>query len=62
METKRLLAVHEAGHILLAHLFPRFDWHAFSQLLPGGKVIFLAVNMSNSTTVQLTVLNWRGIF
>ncbi|CAA6669840.1 unnamed protein product [Spirodela intermedia] len=38
METKRLLAVHEAGHILLAHLFPRYDWHAFSQLLPGGKV------------------------
>nr|QKY65103.1 FTSH protease 12 [Passiflora contracta] len=36
-EKKRLLAVHEAGHILLAHLFPRFDWHAFSQLLPGGK-------------------------
>lgn len=22
----------------MAHLFPRFDWHAFSQLLPGGKV------------------------
>lgn len=38
MEKKRLLAVHEAGHIVLAHLFPRFDWHAFSQLLPGGKV------------------------
>lgn len=38
METKRMLAVHEAGHILLAHLFPRYDWHAFSQLLPGGKV------------------------
>ncbi|KAJ0982359.1 hypothetical protein J5N97_010614 [Dioscorea zingiberensis] len=38
IETKRLLAVHEAGHILLAHLFPRFDWHAFSQLLPGGKL------------------------
>lgn len=25
---------------MLAHLFPRFDWHAFSQLLPGGKVCF----------------------
>lgn len=37
-EKKKLLAVHEAGHILLAHLFPQFDWHAFSQLLPGGKV------------------------
>ncbi|KAI3886935.1 hypothetical protein MKW92_040259 [Papaver armeniacum] len=36
LEKKKLLAVHEAGHILLAHLFPRFDWHAFSQLLPGG--------------------------
>lgn len=36
-ETKRLLAIHEAGHIVLAHLFPRFDWHAFSQLLPGGE-------------------------
>ncbi|KAI4323236.1 hypothetical protein L6164_022858 [Bauhinia variegata] len=36
-EKKRLLAVHEAGHVVLAHLFPRFDWHAFSQLLPGGK-------------------------
>ena len=41
VETKRLLAVHEAGHILLAHLFTRFDWHAFSQLLPGGKVHIL---------------------
>lgn len=36
-ETKRLLAVHEAGHILLSHLFPCFDWHAFTHLLPGGK-------------------------
>ncbi|PKA62832.1 ATP-dependent zinc metalloprotease FTSH 12, chloroplastic [Apostasia shenzhenica] len=43
METKRLLAVHEAGHILLAHLFPRFDWHAFSQLLPGGKETAISV-------------------
>ncbi|ONK74835.1 uncharacterized protein A4U43_C03F10620 [Asparagus officinalis] len=43
METKRLLAVHEAGHILLAHLFPRFDWHAFSQLLPGGKETAMSV-------------------
>lgn len=43
LEKKRLLAVHEAGHILLAHLFPRFDWHAFSQLLPGGKETALSV-------------------
>lgn len=44
-EKKRLLAVHEAGHILLAHLFPQFDWHAFSQLLPGGKVDILFVEL-----------------
>lgn len=37
VETKRLLAVHEAGHIVLAHLFPRYDWHALTHLLPGGK-------------------------
>ncbi|XP_042461224.1 ATP-dependent zinc metalloprotease FTSH 12, chloroplastic-like isoform X2 [Zingiber officinale] len=43
VETRRLLAVHEAGHILLAHLFPRFDWHAFSQLLPGGEETALSV-------------------
>ncbi|KAM0951718.1 putative peptidase M41, AAA+ ATPase domain, ATPase, AAA-type, core, AAA ATPase, AAA+ lid [Dioscorea sansibarensis] len=43
VETKRLLAVHEAGHILLAHLFTRFDWHAFSQLLPGGKETAVSV-------------------
>ncbi|KAM3684126.1 hypothetical protein ACB098_11G020700 [Castanea mollissima] len=42
-EKKRLLAVHEAGHIVLAHLFPRFDWHAFSQLLPGGKETAISV-------------------
>ncbi|KAL5746607.1 hypothetical protein ACOSP7_027753 [Xanthoceras sorbifolium] len=42
-EKKRLLAVHEAGHILLAHLFPQFDWHAFSQLLPGGKETAISV-------------------
>ncbi|GMH10683.1 hypothetical protein Nepgr_012524 [Nepenthes gracilis] len=42
-DKKRLLAVHEAGHILLAHLFPRFDWHAFSQLLPGGKETAISV-------------------
>ncbi|KAM7532394.1 hypothetical protein LguiB_035804 [Lonicera macranthoides] len=42
-EKKRLLAVHEAGHIVLAHLFPRFDWHAFSQLLPGGKETAMTV-------------------
>ncbi|CAI9263169.1 unnamed protein product [Lactuca saligna] len=43
VEKKRLLAVHEAGHIVLAHLFPRFDWHAFSQLLPGGKETAISV-------------------
>ncbi|TYK08587.1 ATP-dependent zinc metalloprotease FTSH 12 [Cucumis melo var. makuwa] len=43
LEKRRLLAVHEAGHILLAHLFPRFDWHAFSQLLPGGKETAISV-------------------
>lgn len=42
-EKKRLLAVHEAGHIVLAHLFPRYDWHAFSQLLPGGKETAITV-------------------
>ncbi|KAH9620703.1 hypothetical protein KSS87_010135 [Heliosperma pusillum] len=42
-EKKRLLAVHEAGHIVLAHLFPKFDWHAFSQLLPGGKETAISV-------------------
>ncbi|XP_022149642.1 ATP-dependent zinc metalloprotease FTSH 12, chloroplastic [Momordica charantia] len=42
-DKRRLLAVHEAGHILLAHLFPRFDWHAFSQLLPGGKETAISV-------------------
>ncbi|XP_027354052.1 ATP-dependent zinc metalloprotease FTSH 12, chloroplastic isoform X3 [Abrus precatorius] len=43
LEKKRLLAVHEAGHVVLAHLFPRFDWHAFSQLLPGGKETAISV-------------------
>ncbi|CAA0842133.1 ATP-dependent zinc metalloprotease FTSH 12-chloroplastic [Striga hermonthica] len=43
IEKKWLLAVHEAGHIVLAHLFPRFDWHAFSQLLPGGKETAMSV-------------------
>ncbi|XP_016476221.1 ATP-dependent zinc metalloprotease FTSH 12, chloroplastic [Nicotiana tabacum] len=42
-EKRRLLAVHEAGHIVLAHLFPQFDWHAFSQLLPGGKETAISV-------------------
>ncbi|CAN6444018.1 unnamed protein product [Victoria cruziana] len=37
VDKKKLLAVHEAGHVLLAHLFPRYDWHASSQLLPGGQ-------------------------
>ena len=36
---KRRVFVHEAGHVLLAHLFPRYDWHALTHLLPGGKVI-----------------------
>lgn len=45
VEKKRLLAVHEAGHVVLAHLFPRFDWHAFSQLLPGGKVHCVATEI-----------------
>lgn len=35
--------MHEAGHVVLAHLFPRFDWHAFSQLLPGGKETAVSV-------------------
>ncbi|KAJ7563243.1 hypothetical protein O6H91_03G102400 [Diphasiastrum complanatum] len=43
VNTKRLLAVHEAGHILLAHLFPRFDWHAFTHLMPGGSESALTV-------------------
>ncbi|CAO2826024.1 unnamed protein product [Amaranthus hypochondriacus] len=43
LEKKTLLAVHEAGHVVLAHLFPRFDWHAFSQLLPGGKETAISV-------------------
>lgn len=43
LEKKSLLAVHEAGHVLLAHLFPRYDWHAFSQLLPGGKETAISV-------------------
>lgn len=43
IEKKRLLAVHEAGHILLAHLLPQFDGHAFSQLLPGGKETAISV-------------------
>lgn len=42
-EKKSLLAVHEAGHIVLSHLFPRYDWHAFSQLLPGGKETAISV-------------------
>ncbi|XP_073149013.1 ATP-dependent zinc metalloprotease FTSH 12, chloroplastic [Henckelia pumila] len=43
LEKKRLLAVHEAGHIVLAHLFPQFDLHAFSQLLPGGEETAVSV-------------------
>ncbi|XP_057765242.1 ATP-dependent zinc metalloprotease FTSH 12, chloroplastic [Salvia miltiorrhiza] len=52
LEKKRLLAVHEAGHILLAHLFPRFDWHAFSQLLPGGKETAVSVFYPREDTVD----------
>ncbi|KAK4439554.1 ATP-dependent zinc metalloprotease FTSH 12, chloroplastic [Sesamum alatum] len=51
-EKKRLLAVHEAGHIVLAHLFPRFDWHAFSQLLPGGKETAVSVFYPREDTVD----------
>ncbi|CAL5196766.1 unnamed protein product [Lathyrus oleraceus] len=51
-EKKRLLAVHEAGHIVLAHLFPRFDWHAFSQLLPGGKETAISVFYPREDTVD----------
>ncbi|XP_057835823.1 ATP-dependent zinc metalloprotease FTSH 12, chloroplastic isoform X1 [Cryptomeria japonica] len=43
VENKRLLAVHEAGHMLLAHLFPRFDLHGITFLLPGGKESTLSV-------------------
>lgn len=43
MDNKRILAIHEAGHILLAHLYPRYDWHAFSHLLPGGSEYALTV-------------------
>ncbi|KAL1556042.1 ATP-dependent zinc metalloprotease FTSH 12, chloroplastic [Salvia divinorum] len=52
LEKRRLLAVHEAGHILLAHLFPRFDWHAFSQLLPGGKETAVSVFYPREDTVD----------
>ncbi|KAI5060331.1 hypothetical protein GOP47_0024751 [Adiantum capillus-veneris] len=43
LETRRLLAVHEAGHVLLAHLFPRYDCHALTHLLPGGKQTALSL-------------------
>ncbi|GJP61579.1 hypothetical protein CLOP_g12514 [Closterium sp. NIES-67] len=42
-EVRRVLAVHEAGHILLSHLFPAFDWHAFTHILPGGQERALSV-------------------
>nr|QKY65079.1 FTSH protease 12 [Passiflora auriculata] len=51
-ERRRFLAVHEAGHILLAHLFPRFDWHAFSQLLPGGEEIAMSIFFPREDTVE----------
>ncbi|CAI5462303.1 unnamed protein product [Closterium sp. Yama58-4] len=40
---RRVLAVHEAGHVLLSHLFPSFDWHAFTHILPGGQERALSV-------------------
>ncbi|CAM6084023.1 unnamed protein product [Calypogeia fissa] len=52
-ENKKLLAVHEAGHILLAHLFPSFDWHAFSHLLPGGSDTALSVFYPRQEMLQL---------
>ncbi|CAI5462679.1 unnamed protein product [Closterium sp. Yama58-4] len=42
-EVRRVLAVHEAGHVLLSHLFPCFDWHAFTHILPGGQERALSV-------------------
>ncbi|CAI5506774.1 unnamed protein product [Closterium sp. Naga37s-1] len=42
-EVRRVLAVHEAGHVLLSHLFPAFDWHAFTHILPGGQERALSV-------------------
>ncbi|KAL9365055.1 hypothetical protein Peur_042928 [Populus x canadensis] len=50
-EKKRLLAVPEAGHAVLAHLFPSFDWHAFSQLLPGGKETAISVFYSREDMI-----------
>ncbi|KAL3692806.1 hypothetical protein R1sor_006457 [Riccia sorocarpa] len=52
-DSKKLLAVHEAGHILLAHLFPTFDWHAFSHLLPGGNEAALSVFFPREEMLQL---------
>ncbi|CAN0901915.1 ATP-dependent zinc metalloprotease FTSH 12, chloroplastic [Linum grandiflorum] len=52
LEKRRLLAVHEAGHVVLSHLFPRFDWHAFSQLLPGGKETALTVFYPREETID----------
>ncbi|KAJ0099440.1 hypothetical protein Patl1_20821 [Pistacia atlantica] len=56
LEKKRLLAVHEAGHIVLAHLFPRFDWHPFSQLLPGGKVHLIVTEIPFVNCLKLMLL------
>ncbi|KAG6543383.1 hypothetical protein Mapa_015297 [Marchantia paleacea] len=53
MDSKKLLAVHEAGHVLLAHLFPSFDWHAFSHLLPGGAQAALSVFFPRQEMLQL---------
>nr|QKY65085.1 FTSH protease 12 [Passiflora tenuiloba] len=51
-ESRRFMAVHEAGHILLAHLFPRFDCHAFSQLLPGGEEIAMSIFLPREDTLE----------
>lgn len=52
MDNKRILAIHEAGHILLAHLYPRYDWHAFSHLLPGGSVRFNLSRLVHLSSVR----------
>ncbi|KAL2635062.1 hypothetical protein R1flu_006541 [Riccia fluitans] len=52
-DSKKLLAVHEAGHVLLSHLLPNFDWHAFSHLLPGGNEAALSVFFPREEMLQL---------
>eukprot|EP00252_Welwitschia_mirabilis_P015196 TRINITY_DN33438_c0_g1_i1.p1 TRINITY_DN33438_c0_g1~~TRINITY_DN33438_c0_g1_i1.p1 ORF type:complete len:1020 (-),score=228.37 TRINITY_DN33438_c0_g1_i1:625-3684(-) len=51
-ENRRLLAVHEAGHILLAHLFPRFDLHAFTFLFAGGEEEALSLYYAREEMIQ----------